>query len=311
MTENQYDLMILGTGPAGLTAAIYGQRLGMKVVVFGDTPGGNLYMIEILMNYPGFIGGIAGTQFGVATFRQAQEEGAEFPMTLLEKLSHTDNRFVGIDVNAIEYLASVAIVASGRKPKILEVPNADKPGMYFCSICDGPLFRNKNATLAVIGSDNMAGQHALTLARIADRVILIHAGDRLKMEAVVHKKIETKENIDILLNTKVVGFTGPDHINGIIVSTKNKEKQEIPIDGAFTAFGWRPNIDMLKIPVETTAEGYIKTDEKLMTSFPGLFAAGDVRDTDMWQVITACADGARAAKYASEFLEYLNSEDLQ
>ncbi len=305
MAENQYDLMILGTGPAGLTAAIYGQRLGMKVVVFGDTPGGNLYMIETLMNYPGFIGGIAGTQFGVATYRQAQEEGAEFPMTLLEKLSHTDNRFAGIDVNATEYLAPVAIVASGRKPKILEVPNADKPGMYFCSICDGPLFRDKNATLAVVGGDNMAGQHSLTLARIADRVILIHAGDRLKMEAVLHKKIETKENIDILLNTKVVGFTGPDHINGIIVSTKKEEKQEIPIDGAFTAFGWRPNIDMLKIPVETTSEGYIKTDEKLMTSFPGLFAAGDVRDTDMWQVITACADGARAAKYASEFLEYL------
>jgi thioredoxin reductase (NADPH) len=303
MTGNHYDLMILGTGPAGLTAAIYGQRLGMKVVVFGDTPGGNLYMIETLMNYPGFIGGIAGTQFGVAAFRQAQEEGAEFPMTLLEKLSHTDNRFAGIDVNAIEYSAPVAIVASGRKPKVLEVLNADKPGMYFCSICDGPLFRDKNATLAVVGGDNMAGQHSLTLARIADRVLLIHAGDRLKMEAVLNKKVETKENIDILLNTEVVGFAGPDHINGIIVSTKNKEKQEIPIDGAFTAFGWRPNIDMLAIPVETTAEGYIKTDAKLMTSFPGLFAAGDVRDTDMWQVITACADGARAAKYASEFLE--------
>jgi len=107
------------------------------------------------------------------------------------------------------------------------------------------------------------------------------------------------------LNTEVVGFTGQDHINGIIVSTEREEKQEIPIDGAFTAFGWRPNIDMLKISVETTSEGYIKTDEKLMTSFPGLFAAGDVRDTDMWQVITACADGARAAKYASEFLEDL------
>lgn len=303
MTENQYDLIIAGTGPAGLTAAIYGQRLGMKVVVFGDTPGGNLYMIETLMNYPGFIGGIAGTQFGVAAFRQAQDEGAEFPMTLLEKLSHTDNRFIGIDGNAIEYLAPVAIVASGRKPKILEVPNADKPGMHFCSICDGPLFRGKNATLAVIGGDNMAGQHSLTLARIADRVILIHKGDRLKMEAVLHKKIETKENIDILLNTEIVGFTGQDHINGIIVLTQKKEKQQIPIDGAFTAFGWRPNIDMLKIPVETTAEGYIKTDEKLMTSFPGLFAAGDVRDTDMWQVITAGADGARAAKYALEFLE--------
>ncbi|MBW2238868.1 MAG: FAD-dependent oxidoreductase [Deltaproteobacteria bacterium] len=306
MTGNQYDLMVVGTGPAGLTAAIYGQRMGLNVVVFGDTPGGNLYMIETLMNYPGFAGGITGTQFGVAVYMQAQEEGTVFPMTLLEKLSHTDNRFVGIDRNAGEYFAPVAIVASGRKPKALEVPNADKPGIHTCSTCDGPLFRDKNATLAVIGGDNIAGRHSLTLSKFADRVILIHEGDRLKIETVIQKEIESKDNIDVFLNMKVVGFTGLDTIDGITVSTE-KEKKEMPVDGVFTAFGWHPNIEMLKIPVETTSEGYIKTDEKLMTSFPGLFAAGDVRDTDMWQVITACADGARAAKYASEFLE----EDME
>jgi len=307
MTENQYDLMIAGTGPAGLTAAIYGQRFGMKVVVFGDTPGGNLYMIETLMNYPGFIGGIAGTQFGVAAFRQAQEEGAVFPMTLLEQLNYTENRFVGIDGNTREYFAPVAIVASGRKPKTLDVPNSDKTGVHLCSVCDGPLFRGKNATLAVLGGDNMAGQHSLTLARIADRVILIHGEDRLRMEAVIQRKIESKDNIDVLLNTDVVDLAGMDHIDGIIVSTEKGEKKEIPVDGVFTAFGWHPKVEMLKIPVETTSEGYIKTDEKLMTSFPGLFAAGDVRDTDMWQVITACADGARAAKYALEYLEGINT----
>ncbi len=226
-------------------------------------------------------------------------------MTLLEKLSHTDNRFTGIDGNAIEYFAPVAIVASGRKPKTLEVPNADKPGIYFCSSCDGPLFRDKNATLAVIGGDNMAGQHSLGLSKIANRVILIHEGDSSKMEAVVRKKIESKDNIDVLLDTKVVALTGMVNIEGVVVLTKKEGKKEIPVDGVFMAFGWHPNIEMLNIPVETTSEGYIKTDEKLMTSFPGLFAAGDVRDTDMWQVITACADGARAAKYASEFLEYM------
>ena len=105
---------------------------------------------------------------------------------------------------------------------------------------------------------------------------------------------------------EVVGFTGQDEIEGIVALKRMKEEETIPVDGVFTAFGWLPNTDMVKIPVERTSEGYIKTDAKLMTSFPGLFAAGDVRDTDMWQVITACSDGARAAKYASEYLEGIN-----
>lgn len=306
MADNQFDLIIVGIGPAGLTAAIYAQRMGLEAVVFGNTPGGNLYMVESLMNYPGFPEGIAGTQFGIAAYQQAQKEGAVIPLTLIGKLDHVDNRFIGTDEYGKQYVAPAAIVATGRKPKTLDVPNADKPGIYFCSVCDGPLFRGKNATLAVLGGDNIAGQHSLALSKIANRVLLIYEQDQLKMETVIQKKIEQKDNIEVMLNMAVIGFAGQDEIEGIVALKSMKEKETIPVDGVFTAFGWRPNTDMVKIPVETTSEGYVKTDAKLMTSFPGLFAAGDVRNTDMWQVITACADGARAAKYASEYLEGIN-----
>ncbi len=306
MAENQYDLLIAGTGPAGLTAAIYGQRLGMKVVVFGDIPGGNLYMIEKLMNFPGFVAGVPGAQFGATIYGQAQAEGAYFPMTRLERLLYHEDRFVGVDVNGQEYFALTAIVACGVIPRLLDVPNADKEGIYSCSLCDGPFFRNKNATLAVVGGGNMAGQEALSLSKVAERVIIVYRGDRLKMEAVMRKVIEGKENIEVVLNTEVVGYSGDDRIDGIIVSTSGGEERKITADGVFMAIGWGPNLEMLEISAEKTPEGYIKTDQKLMSSFPGLFAAGDVRDTDIRQVITACADGARAATYAFEYLEGLN-----
>ncbi|MBW2204712.1 MAG: FAD-dependent oxidoreductase, partial [Deltaproteobacteria bacterium] len=201
MAEDQYDLMIVGTGPGGLTSAIYGQRLGMNTVVFGDIPGGNLYMIESLMNFPGFVGGVPGAQFGATTFSQAQSEGASIPMIRLENLSHKNNRFVGIDVNGQEYSATAAIVACGVIPRTLEVPNVDKKGVFFCALCDGPLFRGQNATIAIIGGGNMAGNEAMSLSKFADRVILIYHGEKLKMEAVMRKAVEAKDNIQILLNT--------------------------------------------------------------------------------------------------------------
>ena len=176
-------------------------------------------------------------------------------------------------------------------------------GIHFCSICDGPLYRGKKAVLAVVGSDNTAAQHAVTLARTAETVMLICRSAKLKMDAAHKKFIDKQNNIELLLHTEVTAYMGTDFIEGIKVSSKDDKSRDIKIDGIFLAIGWRPNTKMLDVPVEKTPEGYLKADEKLMTSFPGLFAAGDVRDTDMWQVLTACADGARAAKYAAEFIE--------
>ena len=305
MSEKKYDLMILGSGPAGLTAALYGQRLGLNVIVFGDIPGGSTYMIQHLANFPGFLEEISGTQFGTMTFQQAQREGAFFTMTRLQTLGHDNTTFVGLDVDGHQFVAPCAIAATGRIPKRLAVANDGIKGVHFCSICDGPLYRGQNAVLAVVGNDNTAGQHAVSLARIAEKVLLISSSDKLTMDAAHQKLIEKQNNIEQLLNTEVKAYRGADVIEGVAVSSGAGKDKELAVDGIFLAIGWRPNTKMLDLKVEKTSAGYLKADQKLMTSFPGLFTAGDVRETDMWQVLTACADGARAAKYASEYIEQI------
>jgi thioredoxin reductase (NADPH) len=302
MSETKYDLIILGSGPAGITAALYGQRLGLKVVVFGDIPGGSTYMIQHLANFPGFLQDISGTQFGTMAFQQAQQEGAHFTMTRLKRLGHENGVFGGIDADGQEYTADCAIAATGRVPKRLAVANADINGIHFCSICDGPLYRGQDAVLAVVGNDNTAGQHAVTLARVAKKVLLISRSDKLTMDAAQRNLIGKQKNIEQLLNTEVTGYRGTGVIEGITVSAGAGQDQELALNGVFLAIGWRPNTKMLDLEVAKTPEGYLETDQRLMTSFPGLLAAGDVRETDMWQVLTACADGARAAKYAGEYI---------
>jgi thioredoxin reductase (NADPH) len=304
MTEtNSFDMIIVGTGPAGLTAALYGQRLGMRCVVFGDIPGGSLYMVDNLANLPGFPGGIAGTEWGVKTFQQAQMEGGMFTMSRLASLKKDGDHFRGVDANGVPYSALSVIVATGRIPKTLSVPHSDMKGINFCSVCDGPLFRDKNATLAVVGSDNAAAQHALTLSRIAQQVLLICRSRDLVMDAAHRNLISTQENINLIPETEVTGYKGLDLVEALEIKSAAGDAKTLPVDGVFLAIGWAPCTEMIELPVETIEGGYLKTDEKLMTSIPGMFAAGDVRDTDLYQVLTGCADGARCALNASEFIK--------
>ncbi|MCP4576088.1 MAG: FAD-dependent oxidoreductase [Deltaproteobacteria bacterium] len=300
---NSFDMIIIGTGPAGLTAALYGQRLGLRCVVFGDIPGGNLFMVDNLANFPGFPGGIPGTEWGVKTFQQAQTEGAMFTMARLESLEKEGNIFSGTDANGMRYSAPGAIVASGRVPRRLPVTHSEMKGVNFCSVCDGPLFRGKNATLAVVGSDNAAAQHALTLSGIAHKVIVMYRSRELIMDAAHRERIKAQDNIDLMPETEVTGYVGLDMMEALQIRTSSGDEETISVDGVFLAIGWSPNTAMIKPLVETIDGGYLKTDEKLMTSIPGMFAAGDVRDTDLYQVLTGCADGARCALYASEFIK--------
>lgn len=303
MAIKHYDVMIIGMGPAGLTAALYGVRLGLKVVVFGTIPGGSTNMIESLDNFPGFPGSITGTQFGVQAYQQAVQEGAFFTMTRLQQFGAESGLFTGTDTKEQKFTSGSAIIATGRIPKRLKVPNAKVKGVHFCSLCDGPLYRGKNATLAVIGGDNWAGQHALTLARIADKVLLVSRSKEFLMDRALSGQISEQKKISLLQGTEVIDYKGSGTIEGIVVKDQETDKKTIPVDGIFLVIGWQTNTKLLQFPVDTTPAGYLKTDNKLMTSHPGLFAAGDVRDSDMYQVLTACADGARSAKYCAEFLE--------
>lgn len=302
MPLSQYDIMIIGAGPAGMTAALYGPRLGLKTVVLGDIPGGSTYMIEDLANFPGFIEPISGAQFGTRTFQRVQQEGVQFTLTRLESLQHEEGLFTGVDVDGNKYRAPCAILATGRVPRRLAVPNANIKGIHFCSLCDGPLYRGQNATLAVVGSDNTAGQHALVLARIALKVLLICRSKKLQMDAVYQNMLTRRPNIELRPGMEVVGWQGKDVLKRVNIVNQAGTEISLPVDGLFLAIGWQPNSRILAFDVRKTEQGYLQTDTRLMSSLPGLFAAGDVRDTDMYKVLTACADGARAAKNVAEYL---------
>lgn len=302
MNAGKFDVMIIGTGPAGLTGAIFSQRLGLRTIAFGDIPGGNLYMIEKLVNFPGFTDGVAGTEFGVTLFQQARQEGARLPMTRLQQLEHIGNGFRATDNDGREYAATCAIIATGRVPLRLPGTRTDMKGVHFCSVCDGPLYRGKNAVLAVVGSDNAAAQHTLTLARTAAKVYLLFRSPSPLMDAAHHDLLAGHNNIAVRPQSEVVGFTGLHLIEAVQIRLPDGTQAELAVDGVFLAIGWRPNTELLDFDVATTEAGYLKTGADMMTSQPGLFAAGDVRETGLWQVLTACADGARAALSAAAYM---------
>ena len=302
MEEKECDLIIIGAGPAGLSAAIYSRRQGLSTTVFGDTPGGNLYMIESVKNYPGFHEGVPGMQLGVFMYSQAQSEGANFTMTNVDSLEKSGERFVVKDTTGNIYSAPVAMIAAGSTPKRLNVQNAALDGIHYCAMCDGPLYRGKNAVIVVVGGGERGGHLCVFLSKIARQVILVDKGPGLKMSVALQKAVAMAENVEVFLNTEVQAFIGENELKGVLVSSPDGLRKELPADALFLSVGWVPNVSMIRFPVAASPEGFLKTDAKLMTSCAGLFAAGDVRDSDVKQIVTSCADGARAATYAAEFL---------
>lgn len=304
MEEKSCDLIIIGTGPAGLSAAIYSQRQGLSATVFGDTPGGNLYMIESVKNYPGFHEGVPGMQLGVFMYSQAQAEGAGFTMTKVESLEKIGDRFVAEDTAGNSFSAPVALIAAGSTPKRLNVQNAALDGIHYCAMCDGPLYRGKNAVILVVGGGERGGHLCVFLSKIARQVILVDKGPVLKMSAALQKALSMAENVKVLLNAEVLAFIGEEELKGVLVSFPDGKREELSADALFLSVGWVPNVSMIRFPVAAAPGGFLKTDSKLMTSCAGLFAAGDVRDSDLKQIVTSCADGARAATYAAEYLRF-------
>ena len=301
----KYDLVIIGAGPAGLTAAIYGQRAGLACLVLEKTsPGGQTKLTDMIENWPGTLS-ISGFDLGGKFEEHARHLGAEFLSATVEglRLEH-DRRFVVTTEGEIE--AGAVIVATGSNHSPLGVPGEMEftgRGVSYCAVCDGPFYRNQ--AVAVVGGGDSAVKEAEYLTAFADKVYLIHrrgqfrAGRYLVDKALANPKIETV--LETVVNEIHGDSSGMTHLT--IQNKISGDLTRLDAAGVFIFVGLVPRSGFLGGLLETADGGWIVTDRHLATSRPGVFAAGDVRDTDLRQVVTAAADGARAAMSVYNFLE--------
>ena len=301
--ENSYDMLILGAGPAGLTAAIYGSRANLRVLVCEEKlSGGEIAATEQLDNYPGFPEGVNGMEFGQLLEQQALRFGANLVNASIESVE-LDGEWKKVVTTSGEYYGRTVVVATGTQPRNLGVSGEDMlrgRGISFCATCDGPFFRGKK--VAVIGGGDAAVEEALYLTRFADEVVLVHRRDMLRAVPYLQKKLLNHPKVEVLWDTIVKGFAGEQKLEKIIMqNVRDESTVELAVDGAFLYVGRIPNSSFLD-GVEMDANGYIITNPEMETSIPGVYAAGDIRRKFLRQVVTAAADGAIAAMVAVRYL---------
>lgn len=306
-----YDLIIVGGGPAGLTAGIYATRPGLNTVILERSEiSGQIALADIVENYPGFPS-ISGLELMEKYKNHAQEAGVETKITeVLSVRTEGDKKIVSTDSGDLESRA--VIIATGANPKHLNVPGEKEfisKGVSYCAICDGPFFKNK--TVVVVGGGNSAVTDALFLSKIALKVYLIHRRDRLRAAKVLQDRAFATPNIEFIFNSHILEIIGSSgeirRVEKIIIKNiKSGEQRELATDGVFIYVGIHPNTDI--IDVDKDEKGFIKTDRSLETSQKGIYAAGDCRDTPIWQLVAAVRDGALAATAASAYIESFKKE---
>ena len=300
-----YDLVIIGNGPAGISAGIYAVRYGLDTLVLEkDVISGQIASTEIVENYPGF-SSIAGMELMDKFKEHAQEAGV-----VTEDGEVIGIRFEGntkiISTDEGDIKARAVIIATGANPRHLGVPGEDKfagRGVSYCATCDGPFFRGKN--VVVIGGGDTAITDALILSNIAGKVYVVHRRDELRASKVLKDRAFSKNNIEFICDTILEEIVGSDDVNGsvekvILKNVNSGDIKEMAMDGVFIYVGIVPNTGF--IDVEKTGEGFIVTNEKMESSVEGIYAAGDCRVTPLRQVVTAVSDGAIAAASAHEFV---------
>lgn len=299
-----YDIIILGGGPAGYTAALYACRAGFSTLVIEKmAAGGQMTLTSDIDNYPGFETGIDGFTLGMKMQQSAERFGAktEFDEVLSVDFS---NKIKKITTYSGEFLAKAVIIATGANPKELGLENEQSltgRGIHYCAHCDGRFYKDK--TVAVIGGGNSAVSDALYLSRMAKKIYLVHRRDTLKATQVYLKPLKDAENIEFLWNSTLCEVIFDNKVTGAkIKSTVTDNINEIEIDGVFISIGRKPATEFLRGILELDNNGYIIADETTKTNIPGIFAVGDVRTKTLRQVVTAVSDGAVAVHFAEEYL---------
>lgn len=299
-----YDMVIIGGGPGGYTAALYAARAGLRVAVVEKlSAGGQMALTGQIDNYPGFPEGIDGFTLGQSMQAGAERFGAE---TVLAEV--TELRLNG-DVKEIEtsegtFYGKTAVLATGADPRKLGLPEETElvgRGVHYCAHCDGVFYRGK--TVAVVGGGNSAAAEALHLSRMAKKVILIHRRDTLRATRIYHEPLMKAENVEFCWNSTVTELLHGERLTGVKVKNAvTGEETVLDCDGVFVSIGRAPATALVKGQLELDPSGYVMAGESTRTSLPGVFAVGDVRTKDLRQVVTAVADGATAAHCAEEYL---------
>ncbi len=302
-----YDLMIIGGGPAGLTAALYGARGGLNTIVLeAGVPGGQAGQTDIIENYPGFPEGINGFELADRFLQQAQRFGVKLEMAAVTGVELGSELKKAVTENG-EYSARAVIIATGARPRPLDVPGEKEfqgRGVSYCATCDGAFFRDKK--VAVVGGGDSAVEEALFLTRFAREVTIIHRRDTLRAARVLQERARDNAKISFHWQTVVEAIKGTDRVQKLqLRDVKTNAIREEDFDGVFIFIGLEPNSSFLGQALATDPGGYIITEENLETSVKGVFAAGDVRAKEFRQVSTAVGDGTVAAMAAERYLANL------
>ncbi|MCS7116609.1 MAG: FAD-dependent oxidoreductase [Nitrososphaerota archaeon] len=309
MSEKFYDVIIIGGAAAGLTAAIYTSRQGLKTLVVTKDIGGQALLAPHIENYPGFKS-ISGFELMQIFYQQAESFGSEFVYEEVKEVGKIDGNFYVKTFHGNVYTSKALILAFGKTPLEMGVPGEDKfvgKGVSYCATCDGPLFKDK--VVAVVGFGEPAIDAALLLSRIASKVYLITKGSRLVGDEELIKRCMNEEKVTLMLNTEVMEIKGEKRVESLTLkNTKTSTIDELKVDGVFVELGYTAKTDFIRGFVEVNESGEIIVDKNQATSCPGVFAAGDVTDAPFKQLIISAGDGAKAGLAAYNYIQRLRGK---
>lgn len=302
--EHVNDMIIIGGGPAGYTAALYASRAGLDTLLIERmSVGGQMAVTDTIDNYPGFDDGVDGYMLGMKMQAGAERFGARTEYAEVTSVS-LEGKIKKIFTTSGEFLAKTVVIATGANPKELGVDGEEAligRGVHYCAHCDGRFY--KDMTVMVVGGGNSAAEDALYLSRLAKKVYLVHRRDTLRATKIYHDPLLKAENVEIIWNSAISEFVTDGRLKRVVLENlKDKTKREVEVNGVFVSIGRTPATDLFEDQLKLDKNGYIVSDETTKTNIDGVFVIGDVRTKALRQVVTAVADGAVAAHFAEEYL---------